>query len=539
MAPGIRSGLGLVSEVQAALIRLDTPEIYKTEFANMGFLKQFGNLRQQPFSAGGLRVRYETAARTDPYALGADVSRATSIPRPHQTLQYDDIVYTTHQFNNLAVSIVLDNAVEQYVRGQGMTQGAFDDAAIKLNMLGTENLNHLLSINQICDRRSILGTVVKMSDPATAAGATNNPTDNSTHVGLYTGCYWGTFELGADAIIPAIRKGMLLSVCACPTSYGGSSDTGATMGLVRNYKNTTDDVADAALTYHAPLHVLEDASPNSKTSALGYGTVKLGMYYTDAGKVEAEALFDDIVTGAIGTGDVLTPYAGMLSATTITLATRGPNYGSQGLLHWMQPFNIETALGACSTPLYTSAGVAVDRASGGNFEWQVPYSVDHNNASALSMSAIESVFRTVGYRHGGTAKGLFVIMNPTVWTALAATLGVSAYRINESGGDALKARYAKYGVQTLTFQGVGTEPVVLGMSDWVPPNMVMFLDPSDYEQLIPSEAKWQENGGGGIWFPLRNSSGQIQAGFQAYKMLPWQMAAYRMNRQAVIKHTTA
>ncbi|MBE3124815.1 MAG: hypothetical protein IMZ57_04065 [Acidobacteria bacterium] len=538
MAPGIRSGLGITTEIQSALIRLDTPEIYKTEFANLGFLKQFGNLRQQPFSAGGLRVRYETAARTDPYALGADVSRATAIPRPHQTLQYDDIVYTTHQFNNLAVSIVLDNAVEQYVRGQGMTQGAFDDAAIKLNMMATQDLNHMLSINQICDRRAILGSVVKQ-DGVTQA-ATTAATESTTDCGQWDGMWYATFELGSDAIVPALRKGMQVSICDAPSNYAGSSDAGAATGVVRNYGNSDDDSPDAALLDHIPLHVLEDASPNSKSSALGYGTVKLGMYYHgETGRTTAETRFNTIVTGAVGTADVITPYAGMLSASTITLALRGPNFGSQGLLHWMQPFNIETALGACSTALYTSAGTAVSRFAAGNFEWQVPYSVDHNNASAVSMAAIESVFRTVGYRHGGTAKGLFVIMNPTVWTALAATLGVSAYRINEASGDSLKARYAKYGVQTLTFQGVGTEPIVLGMSDWIPPNMVMFLDPTDYEQLIPSEAKWQENGGGGIWFPLRNSSGEIQAGFQAYKMLPWQMAAYRMNRQAVIKHTTA
>ncbi|MBE3038488.1 MAG: hypothetical protein IMZ62_06730 [Chloroflexi bacterium] len=525
------TGLGLGSQIQAALLRIDTPELRRFQIEPLGFLKGFGNLVTQPFTAGGLRMRYEMDNYTDPQALGANLSRATVVPTPLQQLEMNDWIYTADHFNNFFTSIVLDDSVEAYVKKMGGDQGGIDSAAAMLLLKSTKDLEHFINMQTVLDRRNIMGTVV-----ASAAKS-----DDATASGTWTGRYTIAVQLGSDVCHAAFRKGMKLSACAPPTSYGGSSDSGTYVGDVYNY-TATDAQADSEISDHVPLEVVDFPDPNTVSAALGYATMTLAIYYDATSKSAVGTIMDNIVAavGVVGTGCVLTPYAGKLAAGSTT-KTRGPNFGSCGLLHWMQPFNIETAGGAVATTavIKNSAGTTISRASGGNFGVMVPKATDHNNATSISMAAIESMFISLGFRAGGQTRDLMVLVNPIVWKALVDGLGTAAqYRVNETPGSALTERYAKYGVSICTYQGLGTRPVVIANDQWwVPPNTVMFVDPSDFSRMAPSEGKWRMHGNGSIWATLRNGDGKQLMGEQAYYLRPWQMHAASMFMQGVIKHT--
>jgi len=517
---GPQSGVGLGAALAEALVRIDTPEFRRVEMADMGFIKQFGDLKTEPFTAGGLRMRYQTQKPRNAIAMG-NTNRSTAVPDPVTGYAYADMVYLRDHFNDFVTSIVYDQALEDYIQSHG-GQDNLDDIAAKMLLDTSKDMEDFVNMQMAGERRAILGTVVACSarvEDETAYGGDGADT-------AWTGRYTFTLSVGQDALIPAFKKGMALSVCVKPDNYGSSADTETgdahnAVGNVRNYCGT-GSVATPIIVESLPRVHKADAN-------LGYADLDCAIYYTAATKVSVAAIVDAIIAGAgaLGTGDVITPYCGTLAATDST-KTQGANFGCCGLMELLSPWDIETVGGACSTALKTTAGATVTRASGGNFGWHIPNITDAEGAS-ITFAMLENQFIQLGLTAGGKADHLVVLINPLTWATLRDAIGDTPYRIQQGNevAAALQERWGAHGLSVVTFQGIGTGPVVLHPEYWVPPNRVHIVDPSDFARMAPAEGSWRTHGTGSIWHDLRNTSGKLTMGSQAYYLRPFQMHMYK------------
>lgn len=522
---GPQTGVGLGAALAEALMRIDTPEFVRVQMADMGFIKQFGDLVTEPFTAGGLRMRYQTQKPRNAIAMG-NTNRGTAVPDPVTGYAYADMVYQRAHFNDFVTSIVYDQALEDYIQSQG-GQDNLDNIAAKLLLDTSADMNDFVNMQMAGERRAILGTVVACSTVTDDTTAFGDGADTA-----WTGRYTFTLSVGQDALIPAFKKGMALSVCAVPTNYGTSADTetGAAhnaAGDVRNYCATG--------TTRAPIIVEALPRVHKADANLGYVDLDCAMYYTAATKASvqdicdiAHAHGDKFVPGVLGTGDVITPYCGTLAATGTT-KTQGANFGSCGLLELLSAWDIETVGGACSTVLKTTAGATVTRASGGNFGWHIPNITDAAAAS-ITFAMLENQFIQLGLQAGGQADRLVTLINPLTWATLRDAIGDTPYRIQQGNevASATQQRWGAHGLSVVTFQGIGTGPVVLHPEYWVPPNRVHIVNPSDFARMAPSEGSWRTHGTGSIWHDLRQAStSKLLMGSQAYYLRPFQMHLYQ------------
>lgn len=548
----ITSGATFGAEVQAAFRRVDTPNFRKLEMGKIAPLPGFDKLYTEDITLGGLRMPFELEGWTNPVNMGADIKRSTVLKRTQSGRRYDDLVWTKDQMCNFKGAVTLDDTLKMWIKDHGDDRGAANMAASNELVLMLDHLEHFIRMHAIADTRGIYGTIVQgkpgattltQSDTTDSTTVQDNTTTFTQGLTAWTGRYEFELELGEDAIKAAFKPGTTWSACVKPTNYGTSSDTSAAVGNVRNFTAADGQSADPDITGHVPMIVMEGntVTPIPLSSLRGTIKVKFCIYYDATSKVAVAAIIDSVVAGAIGTGDVITPYCGKLAATNTT-KTQGANWGGAGLLHWLRPWNIETAAGGISTSLKTAAGTAVSRASGGNFSWWNGRRDDRNNADAISFSLLEGIYMSMLSQNGGDASRIKPFMGHLSWktlrdSAAANTTGTSAYRVLENVADANKERYTKYGVSTVAFQGIGTDPTILHPTMWWPDNCVGFVDPSDFYVVAPTGGFYQRRSDGGIWYELRNGDGDIQMGEQAFYLRPWQMGMYTGVPNAILDHT--
>lgn len=501
--------LDLTTDIQAALLKITAPEIQELIQKEAGFIKGL-TWKTKPFTAGGLRMRYETQTPHNGSQMGVTTG-ATEVPGVIQSFGFTDLVYKRAHVFDTFVPAVISEQIEDYIHDAGATQGGMENAAALLLQATLRNYAFLRSISMVAGRDNILGTI-------TAKGSA---TDNSSVTrGAYTGRYDFNLEVGGDAIMEAFEIGQLLSACVKPTNYGGAyqTATGAAVGNVRNYDQDDGDGADVA----SPIEVRDHPVPHKQRGAAAANTgdedlltLPCCIWYTDSThKSAVAAVISAITAGAIGTGDVLTPYSRKLAATN-SAKVDGANFGIQGLLHMFSDFNIETATGACSTALATDAGTSISRAAAGNFAFWKPHLVDMAWAKP-TFDNIESLFIALSFRAKKDVYPL-CLMNPLRFQQLRDDAGTAAYRIQEGLSDALKARFAKYGAEMVVWQGIGAErPMVFAKTSWIPPDFIGFLDPGDLTVLQPKAPEWKKKGGG-IWHDRPASTvGTILMSYLAY-----------------------
>jgi hypothetical protein len=522
------SHTGLGVDLQEALIRIDDPIFREVALRGRGGLWSGKmEIATTGFTAGGLRMRYNTQKPHNSWSGGV-TDASTAVSDPVQSYRYDDMVYKREHFSDHFTTCVYDQALEDYVNGFANRQDGLNQIAAKLMTDNLADFQQFVNVAQVSDRRAILGTVISSTkgaavEPSGGFGVKDGVT--------YTGYYPVTLELGADVIMPFFQLGQTFSICVKPTNYGGAlgTEVGNPCGDVRN--------ALISIAYGVPFVVKDMPSPHQETVAADgkYFTVVAAVYYDNADKADVSTMIDTITAGAIGTGDVVTPYAGALAAAATT-KTQGPNFGIQGLLQWYMRANIDTATGACTTQLKTSEGVECDRTSGGTFDWWIPYIYDAAGV-ANTFAMLRNVFRNLGFRNGGTDVNLLAVMNQLNLEKLMDAVSESQFRIVETPNQEANERFAKYGMKALWFQGIGTVPTPIMGNDWIPPMIIPVIDPSDYTLMSPVAGRWLDLGTGHIWHELRDTSGKLKLGSQAVYARGLQMHAKTLFNQGGICRT--
>jgi len=526
------TGLNLSTAMQDALIQVNSPEFRKAYIEGLGFIKEFGALTTEKFSAGGLVFRYDEDQPWDVMALGATTQR-TTVPRAMNQPQYTSIEYKRAHFNDLLATITVDKESRTYIQEVAGNQDDLTRLAAKFMLNAARGMNHYVSMAMVLGRNNSMGTIISATSKA----------DDTTAYGTYTGRYTSTWELGVDAVPAAFRKGMLLSVCVPPSGHGGTETTDVDNGCGDVYNYTVSDgqnTSDTAIRGHCPVKIIANPSPHKESGTGQYLTLSVAIYYDATSKSAVGTIMDNIAAaaGAVGTGCVVTPYAGKLAAADST-KTQGPNFGGQGLLHLLSRANIATAGGACSTALATRQGTTVSRTSGGNFDWWVPEFKDAAAAS-ITFSMIEDLYITLGFYGGGEAKARLVLINPLTWATLRDLAnGQTYYRIHEEPSALLKQRFGKHGVTLLSFQGIGAaEPVPIVPTWWWPLNKVGIVQPSDFIRMAPEEGMWETLMTGSIWHTLHDADGNLQLGSQAFFMQPFQMHMHLGFHNGIVIRTT-
>lgn len=525
-------------DVAEALVRVEDPKIVEYNIrSNPGLFSGGMELATTGFTAGGYRSRIRTQKARSTHAMGA-TSGATAIPSSSGGLRYEDILYKREHFNDILATVGYEEQFVDYVNKAPTYQDGLEDIASMLMTQVLEDYAHTVNILQVTNRVGILGTIVAITNMAGTTLTNANATDEAADFGLdpilgtaFTGKWKFILELGVDAIINAFEVGMRLSIAAPPQYYGLTTYAGAGVATVRN------NIESAATgTYGSDCTIKVDGMPEvlNALSANG-GTIKVpcALYYTAANKATNLILCYSFAAGAVGTGDVVGLFSGNI-ATSTTATTEGFNFGIQGLLHWFDRANISTAAGACSTALYDSQGNAISRLATGNMAFWYPY-VNEGGSALVTNDMVQTVYRNMSYRK---AKNSLPIANNLIVTALAKEIGGGPYRANLGSWDASTTeKWQSYGYSGVAIQGPGLLPLEVALSDWIPSNMVPFVDPAVFVLMSPKAGEWKPQGTGSVWFPKHNSSGQRLLASEALWMRGVQMHAYDLWNVGGVVHT--
>jgi hypothetical protein len=546
---GPSSMLTLGADVAQVLVRIDDPKI--TEFQLRGAQGLFTggmNIATSGFTAGGYRARVRTQTPHNTRSMGA-TSGSTAVPAPNSNYRYSDLVYKREHFTDLLTPVKWEQQFADYVHSAPTYQDGVEDIAAKLMADSLLDFQHTVNTLQIANRAGILGTVVAFTamDGTTAFSTLSNSTvDTETAAAsgdmgtdpvsgtAYAGKIKGYLFLGVDAIANAFQPGIDLTISTKPTYYGLTTYVGGAITTLKTYFGTTaygsSGVCSALRVDGMP--VLFD-TPDSNGAIL---RVPVAMYYTVAPAGTTTngdyilTMLKAVTSGAVGTGDVVTFWAGdgLQTATSGTYSTYtptfGPNYGMQGLLHWFDRANIESATGACSTALYSSNAVAVSRLATGNWSFWYPYvNQAGTSLTKITVAMVQQVMRNMKFR-GSNA---LPIASTSIINTLTAEIGAAPYRQNVASWDPkTQERWQSYGFQGVTIQGPGITPVSIAQSDWIPANILPFVDPAVLTLMAPIPPEWKTLNTGSIWFEGRNSSGQVTLNSQAFRMWGIQQHAY-------------
>lgn len=541
------------ADIAEVLARVDTPEIRKFMLrSENGFFSGGRQIQTQGFAGGQLVMKWQLASPLNFAALGA-TSGTTAVPDGTSGYRFENVAYKRGHFNDILTTFTLDEAAKDYINSAPTYQAGLENLATKLLTDNLEGFELGSNILMVADRRAILGTITRTTNAAgtVLSSGVTNPDDNTIESGfdpvsgtVYTGKYTFIIELGVDCIPAAFRPNMQLSVCALPSNYGGSSETGAAVGNVRNY-----GLADASSNaVHTPVVV--DGMPIFDTYDSNGTVMKIpcAVYYTDSTHKAAVLVAIHTMgvsgasgsTGTVGTGDVVTLYAGNLAATGTT-KTQGPNFGCQGLLHWLTRANIQTAGGAVGTTtyLYDTENNQVSRASTGNASFWYPYMKlpTTYNTTQITMAVVDSVARQMAFQNGPDLGGLIPVANSLIVNQLCEEVGNGKYRQSLPTWDARgKERYQTYGFRGVSLQSSTFAPTDIGVSEWLPPMGVIFIDPSDFWLLSPKAGEWKDLGSGSIFHPLHNGDGKLKLGSQAVYMRGIQVHAQTLWNQGAAWH---
>lgn len=539
---GPQSMINLGNDVAKCLVRLDDPDIREYSLRSPGGLFSKGmSIATKGFSAGGFRERIKTQRPRDTYAMGATTG-STALPAAHGMYRYEDLIYKRAHFNDILSVVKYEEQFVDYVNAAPTYQDGLESLASKLMADIMEDFQHTVDVLQVTDRRCILGTVVRCTNAAgtviahggTAADdettwATDTHGNDPLTGSAWTGKYKFVLELGVDAIPKAFLKDMKLSVCDMPANYGTSSDVGTAISVVRN-----NIEAAGTGTNGTSCEIVVDNMPEVVPLDANGCVFKVpcAIYYTAASKTYVLDVIESFSTGAVGTGDVVTLWAGNI-ATSTTAVSFGPNFGLQGLLHWLIRANIETAGGACSTALMDSLGVSLSRASTGNMAMWMPYTLDLA-AVQITCAKIKQMANNLKWR-GSNA---IPIASSAIVDTLAAEVGAGAFRQNVTTWNAgSNGKYPSYGYSGVTIQGAGLAPFDIAIDDWIPSMYVPFIDPSVLVLMSPKAGEWKNLGTGSIWFEGRDTSGNVTLNSQAFYMRGVQMHARDLWNWGAIRYT--
>jgi len=552
-----------------ALVRVDTPDFRHYLMTRRRGLFS-GQLETQTtgFTAGGLRMRWTTEKSFFTRAMG-HTSGTTAVPKPLQVRRYEDVVYEREHFNDLMQVIRIDQETIDYINAAPVYQDGLEDVAADTMLASVDSFAYTLACMQVADTRNIYGTIVaatNLAGTAIASGGTDNTCtsgdwgyDPQTAAG-YEGRYEFYLYLGQDAIGPALEPGSSWTVCAAPTYYGAGAsatnpDTGDNVGNAVNYP-----VADASGTYpDVPIKILQmpeviDGRIDGNSAIY---KVKCCIYYTDSThKTAIDLRVKAITAGAMGTGNVLCPYGGVNDAADGADALRlfGPNFGIQGLLHWLFPFDIQDAYdatvgGAYHGPRSTATalglkdtqGNTIDRAGDEAF-WR-PQVLDKYSSGLtdIAYTQLITMARQMALQHGGQMpSSILPIAHSTLVDSIADEIGGGQFRQTVAGwGQVMAERWVNFGYSGVVLQGSQAEPTAVAVNDWVPPYVLPFiaLDTrvegeradgyrGDFTLMSPKPGEWKDLLTGNIWHPVRDSSGNLVLSSQAFYMRGVQMHMY-------------
>jgi hypothetical protein len=523
---GPQSFINLGKDIAEVLVQLDDPEVreygLRTPF---GLFTRGMAIATKGFSAGGYRERIKTQRPRDTYALGA-TSGSTTVPTPHGKYRYEDMIYLREHFNDILSTIKYEEAFVDYVNAAPTYQDGLEALGAKLMADVLLDYQHTVDILQVADRVGILGTIVActnaggttISHGGTAAdddtswlGTAPYGTDPLTNV-AWSGKYKFVLHLGVDCIMRAFEPGMKLSICTVPTSYGTTSWVGAGVATVLN------DYADSGGTHGMSTEIIVDEMPEVVDLDTNGAVMKVpcAMYYTDTTGHKAAVLdvIEAVTAGAVGTGDVVTLWAGNI-ATGTTAWTFGPNFGIQGLLHWFSRSDIQDAGGACSTALKDTATNTLCREASGNMSFWYPYMKDLTPTTQITCAHVKQVYTNLSWRNSPALP----IANTQIINTLAKEVGEGTFRQTIQTWDpGANEKWTAYGLQGVTIQGPGLTPIRIILNDWIPPMYVPFVDPSVLVLMSPKAGEWKNLGTGSIWFEGRSSAGAIQLNSQAFYM---------------------
>jgi len=427
---------------------------------------------------------------------------------------------------------------------------------------------YTLACMQVADCRNIYGTIVKATNSDTGAAISGGAYENSVSAtagwgsdpqtnDAYTGRWEFYLYLGADAIIPAFEPGSSWGIYAAPTNYGTEDDNGDNVGNASVY-----GVADAAGDYpDVPIKVLQmpEVIDGRIDSDGALYKVKCCVYYTDDAthKDAVGTLLAAITTGAIGTGDVLCPYGGVNDAADGADAERtfGPNFGIQGLLHWLLPSDLQdsydsTLGGAYHGPRATTTALGLKDTNGNTIDregdeafWRPQILNKYDSGlTDIAYSQLTTMARQMALIHGGQMpQNILPVAHPALIDSIADEIGGGEFRKSVDGwGQQMAERWVNFGYTGVVLQGSQAKPVAVAENEWVPPYVLPFLPldnraaadrtdgyNGDFTLMSPKPGEWKDLLTGNIWHPVRDSDGNLLMSSQAYYMRGVQMHMFR------------